>query len=363
MTLLRDCDEAPRPTPDACPCSNSGEGTARPAVSTADTKPSTKANRRRRLLRIGKIILVAIVLYAIGKHVWRLYGDWTTQGQSISLDLVSIPWLVLATATYIGGQFCYAAFWGKLLRAHGVRASWLSVVQAYGIGTVGKYVPGKALVIVIRAAMLGPTNASAIAIGLTAVYETVAMMALGSALAGACLGIALPDQWWLWLGAVAAAVGMTACLHPAVFSRLAMLASLPFKDTRRDFSASACYAVFWRSAAFPIAGWGLLGLSFWMTLQSIGVPCSRLIDFLLLIGATTLATAVGFLVLFMPAGIGVRELIIIRVLAPAFGGPQTVLGSLLLRTVWTVAELAFAGLLYLRRTPAEAADCASPERP
>jgi len=359
MTLLRDCEEMP----EASPGTTGGEGTAQPAASAADTEPPTKAVRRRRLLRIGKVILVVIVLYAIGRHVWRLYGDWTAQGQSISLGSVSIPWLVLATATYVGGQICYAAFWGRLLRAMGMQASWLELVRAYGVGTGGKYVPGKALVVVIRTAMVRASGVGRIAIGLATVYETAVMMAVGSALSCICLAVALPDKRWLWLATGGAAVGMTACLHPAIFGRLAKFASLPFKETRRDFSAGACYAVFWRSVAIPIAGWGLLGLSFWMTLQSIGLPCSSLTDMLLLIGATALATAVGFLVLFMPAGIGVREFIIISVLAPVFGGPQIVLGSLLLRTVWTVAELAFAGLLYVRPSRPGEADGASPERP
>jgi uncharacterized membrane protein YbhN (UPF0104 family) len=71
-----------------------------------------------------------------------------------------------------------------------------------------------------------------------------------------------------------------------------------------------------------------------------------------------LSTAAGFLVIFMPAGIGVRELVIIQLLTPRIGPVQAVVASLLVRTVWTLAELVLAGVLWaaapLVRRPAAA---------
>lgn len=172
------------------------------------------------------------------------------------------------------------------------------------------------------------------------------MMAVGGAVASMCLLIAQPNQWLFWSAAAAGACGLTACLHPALFGRLARLAALPLKGAGNEFSAKACWATFWRWGALPVGGWGLLGASCWAVAQAMGVACSTIDDFLFLTGAAAMATAVGFLVLFMPAGFGVRELVIIHLLAPRYGLSEVVLASLLLRTVWTLGEVFLGGTLW-----------------
>jgi hypothetical protein len=73
------------------------------------------------------------------------------------------------------------------------------------------------------------------------------------------------------------------------------------------------------------------------------------------IASVALATVAGFLVAVLPGGLGVREGVLMSVLAPAIGSDQAVIASLVLRLVWVVAELVAAAILipFFRRPSAD----------
>jgi len=314
--------------------------------SVADASAPQAKKRKGLFFSFLKAGLVALVFCALGRHVWALTTEWSQQGRTLSDLSLSGSWLAFATVAFLCSQVCFSLFWGRLLECSGVAASWLEILRAYSVGTLGKYVPGKAFVVLIRAGLLQSGHISRVSVGLTVVYETLTMMAVGGAVASVCILIAQPEQWLFWSGAAATACGLTAGLHPALLGRLAKFAALPFKEARNDFSAKACCATFWRWSMLPAGGWVLLGASFWGVARAIGIECSSDDDFLFLTGTAAMATAVGFLVLFMPAGLGVRELVIIHLLAPRYGLSEVVLASLLLRTIWTLAEVLLGGVLY-----------------
>jgi glycosyltransferase 2 family protein len=64
-----------------------------------------------------------------------------------------------------------------------------------------------------------------------------------------------------------------------------------------------------------------------------------------MIGAVALATISGFVVAVVPGGLGVREGVLMSLLAPALGRDLAVVAAVLLRLVWVVAELAAAAVL------------------
>jgi glycosyltransferase 2 family protein len=64
-----------------------------------------------------------------------------------------------------------------------------------------------------------------------------------------------------------------------------------------------------------------------------------------MIAAVALATISGFVVAVVPGGLGVREGVMMSLLAPALGRDRAVVAAVLLRLVWVVAELAAAVVL------------------
>ena len=68
-------------------------------------------------------------------------------------------WLVVAGLFYLSGAMPMAWFWWRTFAALGQHPGWWTTLHAYFFGHLGKYVPGKALVVVIRVGLLRPRSA------------------------------------------------------------------------------------------------------------------------------------------------------------------------------------------------------------
>jgi hypothetical protein len=307
----------------------------------------------RRFIVPLKMAAWVLILAAVAWHVRKLANDWSQQGGSLDSLRLNPWWLVASAAAYLLAQFSFGAFWRVLLRALSVEPSWWELFRAYCIGTLGKYIPGKAMVVVIRTGMIPKGRTGRFPVALSVFFETTTAMMVGCAVACLCLAPIVPGAWMFWGGAGAVAAALVVCLSPPFFTRAIKLASLPFAVSPISREAvTAWFAALRRPIVLcSAAGWMLFGTSFWAVMMALGVQCATTEDFAFLTGVTALATAGGFLFVFLPSGIGIRELIIIQLLAPRYGQSQAVIASLLLRTVWTLAEVALAGVLY-RLTPA-----------
>jgi uncharacterized membrane protein YbhN (UPF0104 family) len=101
------------------------------------------------------------------------------------------------------------------------------------------------------------------------------------------------------------------------------------------------------------AGWALLGLSLWATLRAIPTTTSSPVawsDMPLVTACVALALVAGFLSL-LPGGIGIREYVVMTLLAIPFGEGAAAISAILLRLVWLLAELLVAAGLYLAKPP------------
>jgi uncharacterized membrane protein YbhN (UPF0104 family) len=61
--------------------------------------------------------------------------------------------------------------------------------------------------------------------------------------------------------------------------------------------------------------------------------------------AAALSVVVGFLAL-IPAGLFVREAVILTFLAPTYGEPAALVAAVLVRLVWLLSELLVSAILY-----------------
>ncbi len=78
--------------------------------------------------------------------------------------------------------------------ALGGRVKFRDAARAYYCGHLGKYIPGKAMVLVIRAALVKDRGCRPLTATVTASYETLTMMGTGVAL-GAALAPLLFHEW------------------------------------------------------------------------------------------------------------------------------------------------------------------------
>lgn len=337
--------------------------------------------RLRRWWPVGKVLLAVVILAAIGRQFAR---DLPVVWQR-SYDL---NWLAAAGALYLLGLAFSAFYWRGLLVQVGQRPTWAAVLRAYYIGHLGKYVPGKAWALFLRAGLAAGPRVKAGYAGLTAFYEVLTTMAAGALLGAVLVLLLLPDapsalEWQalhrlvttgsaapallgrgpLALVAVALFVPIAVPLLPPLFNRVAHRLSLPFREKDAAPLARLEARVLPEGLVLTTIGWALLGASTWAALRATApaLPWTWA-----LAGRVTafmgIAYVIGFAVLVMPGGLGVRELFLTLLLAPELvrelglgeeEARRTVLAAVVvLRVSWTVAELLTAAVVWWLPVPA-----------
>ena len=314
---------------------------------------------RKRLWQVVKLVFAAAILIGVGDQFRRILSKPEIAGQ------LAVPrplYLVPAGLLYLLAHICWATFWVRLLRSQGVAVSWYAGIRAYFVSQFGKYVPGKVAVIVIRLGMLGSSPRMKMAVGVTALYETLTSMG-----AGALLGVLfLP-----WLGvlpelvseSVALIVGIAALpLLLAVVNKVAANLAAKRRGPDAPLLPSPPMLLMAQGLLHGVGGWLLLAASLGLTIRAVvandALP-EQAGEFLGNLAAVALSYVVGFVVLVAPGGLGAREYVLQAALAHRFttevgttGEGLAVVVALALRLTWTVAEVALAALLYARR-PAE----------
>jgi uncharacterized membrane protein YbhN (UPF0104 family) len=338
--------------------------------------------RLRRWWPIAKYLLMVIIVVAVGRLFVRDLSQpdlWRRHYHP--------GWLAASGALYVLGLGLSAVYWQRLLRQLGQRPSWPALVRAYYIGHLGKYVPGKAWSLFLRAGLVkGPGVQGGYAV-LTTFYEVLTTMASGVLLAAVLFALLLPatsatldwegfrrlitlqspEQGVLHRGALVllALCLLAPCgvpLVPAVFNRLVHRLSLPFRERDAAPLARVEAHLLPQGLLLTAAGWALLGASLWAALHAVvpELPWSWA-----LWGRMTayvgVAWVAGF-ILFVSGGLGVREFFLTLFLAPElvrlFGlgdeeARKTVMLSVVVvRLVWTAAELLMAGAVYWLPAPA-----------
>jgi uncharacterized membrane protein YbhN (UPF0104 family) len=299
-----------------------------------------------------KTVLALAIVLGVGRQFVRILGDesWQWTGGIQRWELIPLVGLL-----YLAAHSSWGSFWVRLLREQGVKVSWYAGLRCYFVSQFGKYVPGKAWVIVLRVGMLSERwQAPAMTVAMTATYETLASMGAGALVAVLCLpflGVLPPEvlERWGWFVLVAALPAGLALVHRMIYAGL-----------RQRGKTNAAVAPSWflllQGTLHGVIGWLLLGVSLGLLLEAMqpGLEWtgSRAVA---LLGTVALAYVAGFVVLVTPGGLGVREWVLLHTLPPLLlaGGdtaPTIVaaLAALWLRLVWTIAEVICAGLLYLR---------------
>ncbi|MFO0852246.1 MAG: lysylphosphatidylglycerol synthase domain-containing protein [Gemmataceae bacterium] len=311
---------------------------------------------RRRLLLVGKGLLAAVLIGAVGWHFARLLNApelWEHP------PVARPAYLAAAGVLYLLAHTLWATFFVQLLWNQRADVSWRLGVRAYFVSQFGKYVPGKAWVIVLRVLLLRPAGVDHGVVAVTGVYETLTSMAAGAIL-GVCLlpwaGIGLDLGPAAWVGLLAVA---TMPLSAGVINKLAARLVLKRRGSDGKPLPSPSLRLLVRGLLQDAVGWCLLGLSLWATVTGLTLGDGELTPgrYLQDLAATALSYVAGFVFMFSPGGLGAREFVLQRVLTAQLGdGPaaaaQAAVVAIVVRMVWTGFEVVFAGMLYLLVKPA-----------
>ena len=131
------------------------------------------------------------------------------------------------------------------------------------------------------------------------------------------------------------------CLHPAVFGRLLDFVLRKLNRPRLDHMPDVRHYLVPVICAF--AQWLLAGVALWLIARSVAdVRVSQIPRFVSVAG---LAYTISYLALFAPGGLGPREFIFQKLIAPVvMPVAMSAVAVVIMRIVQTITELTAAGL-------------------
>ena len=258
--------------------------------------------------------------------------------------------LLWASILYACGMLPAALFWRRCLGALGQETQLLESMSAYFVGNLGKYFPGKAMVLVLRVRGLGRSHVKKTATTITIFMETLTLMSVGGAVAALCL-IGLRLQWWLTALAIGLLLVTFIPTIPPVLKRLVprLQKGVAEQEIKRwtDRITWRLLLVGWTALAIT---WTLFSLSLLTVLQSLPTTAAADAPWMSLVlsagAACSLAVVLGFVSL-IPGGAGVRELVLSIVLTPVVGPTSALSAAVWMRAVWLVTELVTAAFTWL----------------
>lgn len=277
----------------------------------------------------------ALLVLALAAAAWAVASRW---------DDVRVAWSALPVLTVL------AAFAAALAYVVATMASWRAVLTDLGsdvplgaasrmflVSQLGKYVPGGVWNLV-AAAEIGADlriprrrSVTVMAVALLVSIVTGLLVAVAAVLAGPA---DVRDTYWLALLALPVLVVL---LLPPVLNRLLGLLLRLLRRPPLEQPLSTGGLV--RASAWALVAWLLAGLHTWLLVTALGAE-TTLATAALATGAYALAWTVGFLVVVVPAGVGVREAVLGLVLAGQLSGGAVVVIVLASRVLMTLADVA-----------------------
>ena len=310
------------------------------------------ANLFRRLWPALKWALFALVIAFVGRRAWQLWSKGDVGSVTIHW-----PWLLAASGFYLVSWLPSVLLWHRLIHGLGGTSSRLDVSRAYFAGHLAKYIPGKASVLLLRAGMLADRGCRPSVSALTSTYEVLVCMGVGAA-----VGLTMaPVVWPKSVIDDLPTVIRSAFEHPLAFGIgvvvvcvvlvpfVARVLGLIAKKLTPPVASSSetqplpaqisgTFLLGW--CFFSVTTWLVQGLSLGCTLRAVGVETS-MSDSLIWAGDVSSATFLGFLAMFAPGGLGVREAALLELLQyqPGISEAQAAAATVLLRAAWLVAEV------------------------
>lgn len=333
-----------------------------------------------------KSLLIAAKLLVVVLVAWFVRGTLVTAWEEIGKHPVElhVGWLILSGVIYLVGLLPAGWYWHHVLNVLGQEARLGETLQAYYLGHLGKYVPGKAMVIILRTGLIRSHRVDTTLAVVSVFYETLTMMAVGSFLSAGILMFLYQERPLLIWASLAFMLAAGLPTLPPVF-RLVLrvmqkvkmkmparpatpdpqpLASnpeplapspLPLISVARNLTY-ATVLIGWASMTLV---WLAMAASLWAVFRGCGLDYPLTTHLLEYTVSVSLPIVAGFAAL-IPAGLVVRDLLSVVLLPRLFNitAAPAVVTSAMIRVTWLLAELIIFAILYplrlkLRRSQSE----------
>ena len=291
-------------------------------------------------IAIAVIIGLILMLRGVVRDLQTSKLDW----KDVRWEWIGAAGLFYALGTLPGG-----IYWHQILVALGQRPTIGRSLRAFFFSQLGKYVPGKAMVVVMRTMLVaGPGVRAPIAV--TAVFiETLTWMAVGATIGSLMLALLNPHHAWLEIVGIAVAIGAVIPMSPPILGFvLRRISKITGSGSKEPDIRGLSGLVIARGWLQMVLGWSLVAASLFAVLKAIPGPDANWSHFAVALECVTLSIVLG-IVSLIPGGLGVRELVIVPLLSRDFGAPKALACAIVIRLIWLIVELSIVGIIQLGR--------------
>jgi hypothetical protein len=287
---------------------------------------------QRRLLRLSaQVVILGLVAWFVAR---ALRGQWDEFRERSASLRPAWSLLLLSGAVVFVAYALLIDVWRRLADRGGSPVPFGRAAYVWFVSSLGKYVPGKLWAIGAMGLLAQREGVPPALAATAAILNQIVNLAAGFvvvALAGApVVSRVWPGSRWLVVGVAGlSAIGLL--LLPAVVPRAAAFVA---RRTGRGTEVAVRPAAVWYAVASNVIAWLLYGVAF--HLLSLAIGAGRGGDWLTSTTVFTASYVLGYLALFAPGGLGMRE--------AAMG---TALTGLQLATPAEAAVLAVASRLWL----------------
>lgn len=301
--------------------------------------PASPARSRRPGV-LGTTLLVVAVGF-VGVALWR-------NGTAVRTDLAALSWMDLLLSGVAGALavLLTGTAWRVVLGGLGHPVAGVPAMRLFTASQLGKYVPGSVWVATLQAELGQPLRiprsvsvlsylvavlvalATGGVVGLLALLGTAGGEVGGLALALAGVGVVLVLVL-VRPGAINSGIRWVAVRLGRVLPEV----SIPGRALAGAFALSS-------------AGWLAFGLHAWLLARPLGAGVD---DLAVVTGAFALAFVAGLVLVPLPAGVGVREGVLVAILAGPVGAASALTVALVSRLLLVVVDVVLAALLVVLR--------------
>lgn len=282
---------------------------------------------RRRGFGLASIVGTAIALGGLAFVTRILVEEWDETRELISQ--ARWGWLVLAVIVCLTGMTSIGMPWRAIIAALGEKHTFRDTLRWYFPGQLGKYIPGGIWPVVGRGELAVKGGVSRI-VAYTSVGLSLALTYLACGLVALCflvIAVLSGDDAGSGLWALSVLPLGLVVLHPRI---LRLLLSVAERALSRDVAVNVPpYRTTLRLLVSHAPAWTLIGTGTWLVARAFDPSA----PFAQVAFAGVLSWLVGFIIIPVPGGIGVREV--------AFAAAAVSLSSDLAATVAIVSRLCF----------------------
>lgn len=322
------------------------QSTEKEAGKPTPTRKTNESGWQKRGKPILKWTIVAVVVLFLGLTVRRAYQDVRLHQEHLNFSAMDVRWLLAGVFVYAIGMVPAGIAWLQTLKSFGQTVPFWFGMHAYFIGHLGKYVPGKAMAIVLRVGQLHPIGVEIKPTVVSVFVETLTSVCTGAILGSLFLMTQSPPKWMIAGVAICVPCSMILLLPHTFRAVLAILAKSKIGRMPRSVNEAFTWTMMGRTCAWMVLGWLLHGTAGWLVLSGIQPTPDlwSLQAWSACVAAVSLAAVVGFASM-LPGGAMVRELVITWLLSRIVSEPTALFAAIAFRISNLIAEFVVIGLM------------------